>query len=1220
MKTSEFYTNRQTEITAIMIVTIILMVISVSVNAQNLVVESDPTLTTIENAGNGNATLLNWPPGKDGNNFTNFFSADGLGADYFAYSGFNISDRVPGGGHIPFSRSQNHTNVRIDAGPNRIITKWQNATRTWSWDAVAHADGNNFLDFTVTFLVTPGGGYVAGDVIQVFCDYSIYSQVLTDQEDGNEDPASTENEFYLNGTDLIGDYLNTSCPNDPPRVRSAISSTIINVIVGQYFSFRAVSTVQIDMNPPPQPNSGQDKAYAEFWGAIEFSLEPATIPESRTEFSLDIGSDTERSDPFTNGNEVFDPGDAYILGGTPLDPGGQNGIKDDQVIFGTDPKPDPVDATTAAPCGSGLPLNPGDYFDLDGMDNIQTSLTNCVYGPGLPSIEAGNDQLLHRAEYFLVSYDDDSIPNYSIPGTVPVNSTSPNLSQTFGKSGNANEVVAVDMNAYLVPSYHLSTGQLFDEANVHVNMESNPDSTEENDDDVDALDHYWDKNLTGFYYFSPDHEATGSHPSTGPLKAGCIYELDPVSQDVVLVIDNDIHLDINGGTDIDAFEFGLVWDANADRLGLALLFSVDSDDPLTAEDESGGLDPAMIYYSFLNGSYAEFSSMPMDDDVDAITICNRSYNGNAYGAPPSAFLSPDSGYFCQGDSIIFTGVAVGNAVNWNWTFDGGNPSTYSGQTPPAVYYYNYGAFNVSLTVSNLHGSTTATGTINVLPANWRFASQSEYHKIDIPESVVPILNGASISPGTPVGAFYTDFNGYEHCGGHIIWDEGADFTLVAYGDDLINHVKDGFVNGEIIQWKVYDWATSMVYNMDADYDLSYPEHDGTWKPNGYSALTGLSHNSVSVHNINLNQGWSGISSNISPAVTDLDILFAPISAELEILLGTNGVYWPSIPVNTLGDWNPLEGYAIKVNQDAMLQLSGIATTNQQLAVSAGWTLIPVISKNTVDVVSLFSGLPGFVMAKQLAGNKVYWPALGINNMIKLIPGNAYWIYSTMDGVIDFGVKSACSNKSVEPDNSTSPWNEISTSPNTHVIAVDFSSGILSDGEVLGAFNENELCCGFVKCTGQTDALTVFGDDLTTTETDGMTENESMTFKAFNPLTDETRPIRVDFDSSLPDWDDTFEANGISRIALKTSVDENPVNRKFSVYPNPAKDFVNIEVSEGERGWMNIEIFDMTGRVVYTDQGVNANRITIHTGHLPNGVYQITIQHETVTTTKKLVIR
>ena len=114
------------------------------------------------------------------------------------------------------------------------------------------------------------------------------------------------------------------------------------------------------------------------------------------------------------------------------------------------------------------------------------------------------------------------------------------------------------------------------------------------------------------WYFSSDHEAFFGSPDPGG-----IYEVLPGGS--VQVID-EVHLGISEDADIDAFEFAWLPDSSGAGLLLAVLFSVDEDDPCTAGDESGGLDPKMIYASTLTGTSVPLLQTPLDDDVDALTL------------------------------------------------------------------------------------------------------------------------------------------------------------------------------------------------------------------------------------------------------------------------------------------------------------------------------------------------------------------------------------------------------------------------------------------------------------------------------------------------------------------------------------------------------------------------------------------------------------------------
>ncbi|MEZ5196025.1 MAG: PKD domain-containing protein [Bacteroidales bacterium] len=80
-----------------------------------------------------------------------------------------------------------------------------------------------------------------------------------------------------------------------------------------------------------------------------------------------------------------------------------------------------------------------------------------------------------------------------------------------------------------------------------------------------------------------------------------------------------------------------------------------------------------------------------------------------------------------GQSATFTDLSTGDPTSWNWTFEGGSPSTYTGQTPPAVYYNTPGYYDVTLTVSDGVDSDTEVKTDYIFVADHCEASGGGYY-------------------------------------------------------------------------------------------------------------------------------------------------------------------------------------------------------------------------------------------------------------------------------------------------------------------------------------------------------------------------------------------------------------------------------------------------------------------------------------------------------------
>jgi uncharacterized protein (TIGR02145 family) len=53
---------------------------------------------------------------------------------------------------------------------------------------------------------------------------------------------------------------------------------------------------------------------------------------------------------------------------------------------------------------------------------------------------------------------------------------------------------------------------------------------------------------------------------------------------------------------------------------------------------------------------------------------------------------------CPDSGLVFTDQSSGMPVYWTWSFPGGDPSSWLGQTPPPVYYSDSGTYDVFLTV------------------------------------------------------------------------------------------------------------------------------------------------------------------------------------------------------------------------------------------------------------------------------------------------------------------------------------------------------------------------------------------------------------------------------------------------------------------------------------------------------------------------------------------
>ena len=96
---------------------------------------------------------------------------------------------------------------------------------------------------------------------------------------------------------------------------------------------------------------------------------------------------------------------------------------------------------------------------------------------------------------------------------------------------------------------------------------------------------------------------------------------------------------------------------------------------------------------------------------------------------PMAAFSADTTSGCAPLTVLFSNQSSANAVNFDWSFPGGNPSSSTDENPTVVYDAP-GTYTVTLTVSNSAGSNSVTQTdyivVNTVPTAGFTSSTNVY--------------------------------------------------------------------------------------------------------------------------------------------------------------------------------------------------------------------------------------------------------------------------------------------------------------------------------------------------------------------------------------------------------------------------------------------------------------------------------------------------------------
>lgn len=142
----------------------------------------------------------------------------------------------------------------------------------------------------------------------------------------------------------------------------------------------------------------------------------------------------------------------------------------------------------------------------------------------------------------------------------------------------------------------------------------------------------------------------------------------------------------------------------------------------------------------------------------------------------------------------------------------------------------------------------------------------------------------------------------------------------------------------------------------------------------------------------LKEGWNDFSSWLNPENQEWDDFLAAILDQIIIVSDGTGIYYPQENINTLGQFNPSGGYAIKLNADAVLEINGYTNAEKTIEITTGWSMLPVICNCELDIETLLDDhLDKVIFIKEITGIEVFWPEKEIYALNKLMPGKAYLI-------------------------------------------------------------------------------------------------------------------------------------------------------------------------------------------------------------------------------------
>ena len=358
----------------------------------------------------------------------------------------------------------------------------------------------------------------------------------------------------------------------------------------------------------------------------------------------------------------------------------------------------------------------------------------------------------------------------------------------------------------------------------------------------------------------------------------------------------------------------------------------------------------------------------------------------------------------------------------------------------------------------------------------------------------------------------------------------------------------------------------------------------------------------------------------------MESVFSEIVDNLTIVKDENGsVYWPMFGLNSIGDLTDGKGYQAKMMADDVLELEGnLVPSDLQLELSSGWGIMGYLHVTEYNAADMMAPVVNQLTILKDENGSVYWPMFGLNSIGEMLPGKGYQVKMMENTSFSYPSGGRFGYSDVTLVDKTIFYDSPYNTGNNMTVGLPTSAWQIMPaiGDEIAAYDESGKLIGSTTFGGENIALTVWGDDLTTSTKDGLTIGEKVTFKLWNSdMNTESTLVVTKWDTGS----DEYAVDGIS-IASNIIISGSESANTYKLYqnePNPFNGITTVKFYVPENSEVMIGVYNMLGEYVaeVTNSRYNAGKheVEFNSNDLGQGTYFVRMTTGNFTATRNINI-
>jgi hypothetical protein len=355
---------------------------------------------------------------------------------------------------------------------------------------------------------------------------------------------------------------------------------------------------------------------------------------------------------------------------------------------------------------------------------------------------------------------------------------------------------------------------------------------------------------------------------------------------------------------------------------------------------------------------------------------------------------------------------------------------------------------------------------------------------------------------------------------------------------------------------------------------------------------------------------------------------------------TGNVYWPSLDIDEINQWDYCEGYQLYMENSDTLIISGSQVTieSNPIELSAGWNLTGYLLDQPYPIEKVLAGIGHTVQIVTNNNGDIYWPETGINSIGDMIPGQGYKIFVGSDAKLHYpsltienqqfyaGDNILSHNKTNTENKMHYLVNQVNTG-NTSVVLVEIEG--LFFGDEVGIWTESGNLVGSGHVINGKAALTVWGRNVLLPDNDfGAKMQEPLRLTLWSAGMEKEYPLKIialnTIDGQVRGQQNLlFEPDAI--FIAKVEIEET-IPQRYTLeqnFPNPFNPSTTIRYEIPRDVKVTIDVYNLLGQKIRTlvdeEHSAGVYQIVFTGEMLASGVYFYRLQAGNYTEIKKMVL-